>query len=225
MLADRNMVPYLRKLTLCLLLLLCACAPKKEVYYEPLEDGRMFRYKEFGTASWYGKEYHGRRTANGEIYDMYAMTAAHLTLPFNTVVRVTNLENGKKAELRINDRGPFVAGRVIDLSHSGAKAIDMLGKGTAKVALEAILVAGGNSLSIEGVFAIQVGAFEEKQNADRFQGQLEKKYANVHTVIWESNVKRLYRVRLGAFRTEAEARRYIEVLKKDDLPGYVVRED
>jgi rare lipoprotein A len=185
----------------------------------------MFRYKEFGMASWYGKEYHGRRTANGEIYDMYAMTAAHLTLPFNTLVRVTNLENGKKAELRINDRGPFVAGRVIDLSHSGAKTIDMLGKGTAQVALEAILVVGGNSLSIEGVFAIQVGAFEEKQNAARFQGQLEKKYANVHTVIWESNVKRLYRVRLGAFRTEAEARSYMDVLKKENLPGYLVRED
>ena len=219
------MFPYLRKLTLCLLLLLCACAPKKEVYYEPLEGGRMFRYKEFGMASWYGKDYHGRRTANGEIYDMYAMTAAHLTLPFNTVVRVTNLENGKKVELRINDRGPFVAGRVIDLSHTGARAIDMLPKGTARVTLEATLSAAGGASSIEGVFAIQVGAFEEKQNADRFQVQLQKKYANVHTVLWESNIKRLYRVRFGAFRTEAEARRYLEVLKKDDLPGYVVRED
>jgi rare lipoprotein A len=100
------MAPHSRKLTLCFLLLLCACAPRKEVYYEPLADGRMVRYKEIGVASWYGKEYHGRQTANGEIYDMFAMTAAHLTLPFNTVVRVTNLENGKKVELTFPTAGP-----------------------------------------------------------------------------------------------------------------------
>lgn len=210
---------------LFLLFFLFTCAPKKEVYYESLEGGRMVRYKEIGIASWYGKEYHGRKTANGETYDMFAMTAAHLTLPFNSRVRVTNIENGKQVDLRINDRGPFVAGRIIDLSYTGAKAIDMLGRGTAKVAVETTLPAGGGSLSIEGIFAIQVGAFEEKQNADRFQIQLQKTYANVHTVMWESNMRRLYRVRLGAFRTEEEARRYLEVLKKEDLSGFVVRED
>jgi len=220
------MLPLFLKLIFCLLVALPACAPsKKEVRYEPFKEAEMVRYKEVGVASWYGEEYHGRRTANGEIYDMYAMTAAHRTLPFNTRVRVTNLENGKRVEVRINDRGPFVAGRIIDLSHSGARSIDMLAKGTAKVRVEATGFAGGGTPSLEGIFAIQVGAFAERENAARFQGQLEKKYARVHTVIWESNVKRFYRVRLGAFRTEGEARRYLEILRKDNLSGFVVRED
>jgi len=185
----------------------------------------MIQYREVGIASWYGKDYHGRKTANGEVYDMYAMTAAHCTLPFNTRVRVTNRENGKKTELRINDRGPFVAGRIIDLSYSGARAIDMAEKGTAKVTVEAIGFAGGHAPSLEGIFAIQVGAFAERENATRFQNQLAKKYPNVRTILWESHVQRFYRVRLGAFRTEAEARRQVEILKKDHLSGFVVRED
>jgi rare lipoprotein A len=156
---------------------------------------------------------------------MYAMTAAHRTLPFNTRVRVTNLENRKKAEFRINDRGPFIPGRIIDLSNSGAKAVEMLAKGMAQVIVEAIGFSGGQLPSLEGIFAVQVGAFGEKENATRLQSELKKKYPNVHTVLWESNVKRLYRVRLGAFRTEAEAHRYSEILRKDKLPGFVVRED
>ena len=214
------------KCALCLVILLtvCACA-RREVRYERFERGKMVQYREVGIASWYGKDYHGRKTANGEVYDMYAMTAAHCTLPFNTRVRVTNLGNGKKTELRINDRGPFVAGRIIDLSYTGARAIDMLGTGTAKVTVEAIGFAGGHRPTLEGNFAIQVGAFAERENAARFRDQLEKKYPNVQIILWESNVQRFYRVRLGAFRTEAEAQRQVEVLKKEHLSGFVVRED
>ena len=214
------------KCALCLVILLtvCACA-RREVRYERFERGKMVQYREVGIASWYGKDYHGRKTANGEVYDMYAMTAAHCTLPFNTRVRVTNPGNGKKTELRINDRGPFVAGRIIDLSYTGARAIDMLGTGTAKVTVEAIGFAGGHRPTLEGNFAIQVGAFAERENAARFRDQLEKKYPNVRIILWESNVQRFYRVRLGAFRTEAEAQRQVEVLKKDHLSGFVVRED
>jgi rare lipoprotein A len=211
-------------LGLAIFLSLCACA-KREVRYEPFEKGKMARYREEGLASWYGGEFHGRRTANGEVYDMHAMTAAHRTLPFDSRVRVTNLENGRTAEFRINDRGPFISGRIIDLSYSGARAIEMLGKGTARVFAETIGFAGGHPPSVEGIFAIQVGAFAEKENATRFHRQLEKKYPNVHIVLWESNIKRLYRVRLGAFRTEAEARRNLEILRKDNLSGFVVRED
>ncbi|QKF67402.1 septal ring lytic transglycosylase [Arcobacter venerupis] len=86
-----------------------------------------------GTASWYGPDFHSKKTSNGEIYDMYDMTAAHKTLPMNTVVRVDNLENGKSIIVRINDRGPFVRGRIIDLSNKAANEIDMVRKGTAKV--------------------------------------------------------------------------------------------
>ncbi|MCX5912254.1 MAG: septal ring lytic transglycosylase RlpA family protein [Deltaproteobacteria bacterium] len=214
-----------KKLALCLLLFFAACAPRKEVSYEPLGDGKSFRYKEIGIASWYGKEYHGRNTSNGEIYNMYAMTAAHPTLPFHTLVRVTNLENGKGVEVRINDRGPFVEGRVIDLSYTGAQTIEMLGKGTAKVVVEATLPADGNGSPLEGTFAIQVGAFAEKENAERFQRELERRFSRVHTVLWESNQRRIYRVRLGGFRTEAEARSYLQILKRDNISGRVVRED
>src|SRR2546423_4389679 len=88
---------------------------------------------EKGDASWYGHPYHGRRAANGEIYDMEKMTAAHRTLPFNTWVRVKNLSNEKTVDVRINGRGPFVGGRIIDLSHAAAQAIDLIGPGTARV--------------------------------------------------------------------------------------------
>lgn len=89
-----------------------------------------------GTASYYGREFHGRKTASGEIFDMNAMTAAHRTLPFGTIVRVTNLRNGKSAKVRINDRGPFVSGRDIDLSYAAAKAIDLISSGSMKVKIE-----------------------------------------------------------------------------------------
>ena len=214
-----------KKLTLCLLLFFAACAPRKEISYEPLGDGRSFRYKEIGVASWYGKEYHGRNTSNGEVYNMFALTAAHPTLPFHTLVRVTNLENGKRVELRINDRGPFAEGRVIDLSYTGAQTIDMLGKGTARVAVEATLLADGRASPLEGTFAIQVGAFAEKENAERFQRDLAQRYSRVRTVSRETNQKSIYRVRLGAFRTEEEARSYLALLKRDHISGMVVRED
>ena len=209
-----------------LMILLTACAPaRKEFPYEPLDRQSLWRFREEGLASWYGEEYHGRKTANGEIYDMYAMTAAHRTLPFNAFVRVINRENGKKAELRINDRGPFIPGRIIDLSKSGARAIGILETGTAKVSVEVIGFTGRGIPSLEGVFAIQVGAFVERENAQRFRDELQKKYSNVHIVLWESNVKRFYRVRLGSFRSETEARRYAETLRQENLSGFVVRED
>ena len=107
--------------------------PPPSAERQPAVPGAYF---EEGVASWYGYPFQGRRTSNGEIYDMHQFTAAHRTLPFNAVVRVTNLRNGKHTEVRINDRGPFVANRVIDLSLSAAEAIEMVGPGTAQVRLE-----------------------------------------------------------------------------------------
>ncbi len=95
-------------------------------------------FKEKGFASWYGKEFHGRKTANGERYNMYGMTAAHKTLPMNTKLRVVNLDNGKEITVRVNDRGPFVKDRIIDLTYKGAKTIGMLGSGTARVEITAL---------------------------------------------------------------------------------------
>jgi len=207
------------------ILLLFGCAPKKEIRYIPYDPSQKIPYRAVGLASWYGPEFHGRRTANGEIYDMYAMTAAHRTLPFNVRVRVTNLENGKRAEFRINDRGPFVSGRIIDLSKSGAQALGFLAKGTARVEIEAIGFAGGKSPQREGIFSIQVGAFTDKENAERLQARLEKKHSSVRILPFESHARKFYRVRLGNFRTEAEAQRYLENLPSEEFQAFIVRED
>lgn len=137
--------------------------------YHPLKSARNF--VETGTASWYGPGFHGKTTSNGERYNQNAMTAAHKLLPFGTRLRVTNLDNGRVTEVRINDRGPFVGNRVIDLSRAAARELNMLGKGTAKVrlvALEdgsapALLTPDGDML---GLFYIQIGSFRERPRAD-----------------------------------------------------------
>lgn len=132
---------------------------------------------ETGLASWYGNPYHGRRAANGEIYDMEQFTAAHRTLAFNTMVRVENLDNAKTVEVRITDRGPFVGGRVIDLSHAAAKAIGMIGPGTARVRLN---VVGGPPVVEPNIFGVQVGAFHDRANAERMQARMMQEYGAAH---------------------------------------------
>jgi rare lipoprotein A len=111
-----------------------ACAGKPE----PTEPSDLKGYKEKGIASWYGRKYHGRLTANGERYDMHAMTAAHKRLPFGVLVEVKNLENGKKTRVRINDRGPFKKGRIIDLSYAAARELGMVEQGLARVRIRVV---------------------------------------------------------------------------------------
>jgi len=121
-------------------------------------------WTETGIASWYGHPYHGRRAANGEIYDMEKLTAAHRTLPFDTQVRVENLANHRRVEVRIIDRGPFVEDRIIDLSRAAARRLQMLGPGTARVRLEVTAA----PVPVTGCcYAVQVGAFRERANAER----------------------------------------------------------
>ena len=140
--------------------------------YYPLISADNFR--EEGIASWYGKDFHGKSTANGERYDMYGMTAAHKLLPFNTKVRVTNKSNGKSIVVRINDRGPFVSNRVIDLTRTGADQLGMLGPGTAPVLIENVgSVPGLKNGDISGKFYVQVGAFSSKANADGLVARLQ----------------------------------------------------
>ena len=121
-----------------------------------------------GVASWYGARFHGRLTANGEIYDMNAATAAHKTLPFNTVVRVIGLDNGRQTVVRVNDRGPFVAGRVIDLSRAAAQELGMMASGVARVRLE-IVADGDPPVS----YYLQLGSFGESANAQRLRSRLD----------------------------------------------------
>ncbi|MGA7921724.1 MAG: septal ring lytic transglycosylase RlpA family protein [Candidatus Acidiferrales bacterium] len=158
-------------------------------------------YLEEGVASWYGIPFNGHRTSNGEIYDMHEFTAAHRTLPFNCTVRVTNLDNGKQTEVRINDRGPFVANRIIDLSLSAAQAIEMVGPGTAKVRLE---ILSGPSPQV-GFFGVQIGAFRVEANAERLKTQMETTYPAVSIATYDSPSGALYRVRVGRLASEEAA--------------------
>lgn len=179
-------------------------------------------FVENGMASWYGKPFDGHRTSDGEIYDMRQFTAAHRTLPFNSVVRVTNLANGKQTEVRINDRGPFVGNRIIDLSYAAAQAIGMVGPGTAEVRLQ--LVSGTNPSA--GFFGVQVGAFLRPENADRLKAQLEARYSPVNVVTFDSPRGMFYRVRVGRFDTEAGARQLATQLHDEDrFTTFVVRID
>ena len=173
-------------------------------------------------ASWYGYPFQGRRTSNGEIYEMHDMTAAHRTLPFNAVVRVTNLTNGRQTEVRINDRGPFVANRIIDLSQSAAQAIEMIGPGTAQVRLE--VISGPNPAV--GFFGVQVGAFLVQENATRLKAQLESRYPPVSVVPFESPNGTFYRVRVGRLPSEDAARKLADQLhESDQFTTFVVRLD
>ena len=140
-------------------------------------------YVEEGVASWYGVPFDGHRTSDGEVYNMHQFTAAHRTLPFGSIVRVTNLDNGKQTEVRINDRGPFVADRVIDLSLSAAQAIGMVGPGTANVRLE---IVEGSPNPQPAFFGVQVGAFETQGSAERLRRQLEARYTPVIVVAYDS---------------------------------------
>jgi len=179
-------------------------------------------YVEEGVASWYGVPFNGRRTSNGEIYDMHEFTAAHRTLPFNCVVRVTNLNNGKHTEVRINDRGPFVANRVIDLSLSAAQAIEMVGTGTANVRLE---ILSGPNPNV-GFFAVQIGAFKVQENAERLKAQMEATYPPVSIATYDSPNGTFYRVRVGRLPSEAAAQELADKVHNDEqLTTFVVRLD
>jgi rare lipoprotein A len=175
-------------------------------------------YVEEGVASWYGVPFNGRRTSNGEIYDMHTFTAAHRTLPFNTVVRVTNLTNGKQTEVRINDRGPFVANRIIDLSLVAAQAIEMWGPGTANVRLE--ILSGPNPT--KGFFGVQVGAFKVQENAERFRAEMDAAYPPATIQTYGTADGTYYRVRVGNLPSEDAAQKLADKLKSEGRSGAVV---
>lgn len=178
---------------------------------------------EEGYASWYGVPFHGRRASDGEVYDMHKFTAAHRTLPFNTVVRVTNLGNGRSTVVRINDRGPFVENRIIDLSFAAARELDAIGPGVVPVRLE-ILSPGMNPSS--GDFAVQIGAFRDAHNAERLRDRLSLSYSPVVIQRFDSADGWYYRVRVGKLCGEEAARRFAEQLRtREGLAPFVVRLD
>ena len=141
---------------------------------------------ETGLASWYGAPYHNRRGSNGEVYNMHAMTAAHRTLPLGSIVRVTNLKTGHSALVRITDRGPFVEGRVLDLSQAAAKKLDVWQAGVAKVRLEVLSTPA--PLDSGGKWAVQIGAFEKQGPADKLASHLSHRYHTAKVLCFSSPV-------------------------------------
>lgn len=175
-----------------------------------------------GEASWYGPGFHGKQTANGEIYNQNQLTAAHRTLPFNTVVRVVNLENGKTVNVRINDRGPYARGRIIDLSREAARRIDMIEAGTAPVRL--ILVRSEKPLRTVGPgnirqeeFTIQLGSFNRRPDAEAYANQVRRAIV----VAAEVDGRRVYRVYYGRYRNAKDAQRALSKLQRNGHEGFV----
>lgn len=188
-----------------------------ERYYPlPHADG----FTEKGIASWYGPQFHGRRTSSGEVFDMHRITAAHKTLPLHTLVKVTNRSNGKHVILPINDRGPFVKGRIIDLSYAAAREIGMIGPGLTDVTVEAL----GREVSMiqgkdgpvalvqtqnfqAGQFTVQVGAFERRENAQQLADRLKVVYKEVNISVYVDEKNRtLHRVHVSLSNTLDDAR-------------------
>lgn len=196
----------------------------KGVWYYPKEDPG---YNEVGIASWYGDDFHNKQTSDGEIFDMWIPSAAHKTLPIPCIVQVTNLDNGRSIKVRVNDRGPFVSGRIIDLSRAAASELGFLNKGTARVRVRYLGPADGRpdrSLGLtlssskpssgEGRWKVQAGAFADRDNAERAKRQLSRLgRVDIDEVGRDGGV--LYRVTVAGARDEAAA----DALR-DQVAGY-----
>ena len=193
----------------------------KTYYTLPSSSG----YQERGTASWYGTKFHGKRTSSGEPYDLYAMTAAHKTLPLPTYVEVTNLKNGRKVIVKVNDRGPFHEDRLIDLSYSAASRLDIRPDGTGEVEIRAIdptqsaqPVAPASTpltaLPNDSLLFLQVGAFSSRANAERMQGDLQSQNLGaIRIVETTTDAGTFYKVQVGPLPSHMEANRVTQELK------------
>ena len=215
---------------------------------------RPIGWTETGIASWYGPPYHGRRAASGEVYDMEKLTAAHKTLPFNTWVRVENQSTGKQAEVRITDRGPFVRGRIIDLSRAGARDIGMLNSGVAKVKITVIRPPRRAPEPVEPQprpvlppveekspaeqppsvfsdppaavqsFGVQIAVVSNWENAERLRQAMEKRFGSAKVVEREGE-RPMWRVIVGAVDNERSAGVLLDQLRAEYRDAFVVRID
>lgn len=179
----------------------------------------IFAGEEEGEASWYGGQYHGRQTASGEIFNTYDLTAAHKTLPFGTEVEVTNLDNGKTVVVRINDRGPFIEGRIIDLSYGAANRLDMIRAGVARVRIE--WNDQGSELAQQQFYTIQVAAFRDGDNALALKHRLESMGLQPETELNNQGVIRIY------LRNVPEEESFIVISRLENmgLTDLVIRQD
>ena len=216
------------------LMLLSSCAHRTARVNPPVAPARL-GMTETGVASWYGIPYHGRHSASGEIYDMEQLTAAHRDLPFQTWVEVTNLSNGKQVDVRINDRGPFVKGRILDLSQAAARDIDMLRAGTARVRLKVIpppsvqsqepatsAAAPSPSPPADG-YTVQAGVFSDAGRAESLRATLEDLFADAR-ILSNGRTPVLWRVIVGREMTWGQATDLAVRVRQTTGAAIVVRE-
>lgn len=219
--AARRNEPHWRALclaTLLCILALAGCGGKKATKVKPPRVGSV----ESGIASWYGHPYHGRAAANGEIYDMEKLTAAHRTLPFGAWVRVRNVQNDRTVDVRITDRGPFIDGRIIDLSLAAARTIEMVGPGVVPVKVQ--ILALPENLPPEELLGVQVGAFEDRANAEHLRQDLEQRFGSARLLRREARTP-VWRVVVGRERTQDGAEALRQRLADEFASAFVVRLD
>ncbi len=177
-------------------------------------------YKETGVASWYGKELHGKKTASGGVFHREGLSAAHRTLPFGTVIRVTNLRNSKSIDVTITDRGPFVKNRILDVSYEAARELGFLSSGTARVKLETLAAVRGAAR-----YTVQAATYTEEENARMLKDRLSKKFELVFIVETETSRARLYHVRIGSYASAERAEQVAAKLTLEGLEPVVIRKD
>ena len=186
--------------------------------------GYPIGFVERGMASWYGPGFHGNKTANGERYDMYKLTAAHRTLPLGSVAVVHSLTSGRHVTVRINDRGPFAKERILDLSLAGAQALGMVGNGTDPIELR--VVGYDSRPEGMGVLRVQVGAFADLENARALLAQVQRGFHDGRIIQVDLPEGRRYRVQIGRFLTEPEAQMAVVRLDRSfNVQSFVVRDD
>ena len=207
--------------TIILLLSLAACSVPPSQVRPPLSSDEPVT--QTGIASWYGPGFHGKATASGAVYNQNDLTAAHQTLPLGTRIMVTNLENGRATELLINDRGPFVKGRIIDLSYAAAESLGMIAPGTIPVRLEVI----DSPQKIHFIptsldYTLQVGSFAQLENAQNLRDRLAKSYSDVSIIPLQAKDVTYYRVQLGNFSNRAAAEERARQVAQAGFPVIVM---
>jgi len=219
-LGTRHQALWLLSTSLVLILLASCARPPSQ----PARVGGA----EVGLASWYGPDFHGRRTSSGEIYDMYQLTAAHRELPLGTWIMVANLDNGRSVELRVNDRGPFVADRIVDVSYGAARLLGMIGPGVIPVRVTITRLAIGERGVVLGPaarFTVQAGSFISLENARALERSLADGFPGVEVVRRSVGQDTYFRVWIGDFPRRADAQAVAEKLAGRGLAVLVVERD
>ncbi|MEK6761717.1 MAG: septal ring lytic transglycosylase RlpA family protein [Nitrospirota bacterium] len=203
------------------IVMLAACSGAPKPVYFP---GYPIGFVERGVASWYGPGFHGNKTANGERYDMHQLTAAHRTLPLGSIAVVRSMSTGRQVTVRVNDRGPFARGRVLDLSLAGAHALGMIGAGTDEIELRVVGYQG--RAADMGVLRVQVGSFSDQQNAANLLERVKQFYPGGRIQVVDLPEGKRYRVQIGQFSREAQAEDAVSHLESSlGLQAFIFRDD